>query len=114
MNASPQTSPAYIDAASGDLETIESTGGTVGASLKVGPGAINASYSAATADLDDADTTSFADDANDTFETVHLNYIWSPAERISYGIETSWASREVRDGRDGDGVRIQGMAMYSF
>ncbi|HAA46541.1 MAG: hypothetical protein XD36_2733 [Halomonas sp. 54_146] len=108
MNVSPQTSPAYL-ANNGKLETLESTGGTIGASFKVGPGAINASYNVATVDLDDEEL-----DGNDTFETAYLNYIWSPAERISYGIEAAWNSREVKDGRDGDATRIQGMVMYSF
>ncbi|TFH86595.1 hypothetical protein EQG41_11630 [Billgrantia azerbaijanica] len=111
LYVSPQSSPAYVDA-NGSLESIEGTGGTVGASLKAGPGAINAAYSISTVDLDDE--AFFGDGANDTFETVHLNYIWSPAERISYGIETSWASRETKGGDDGDAVRIQGMVMYSF
>ncbi|MYL23764.1 hypothetical protein GLV89_08155 [Halomonas alkaliantarctica] len=110
MNISPLASPAYADS-NGDLEAVEGTGGTVGASLKAGSGAVNVAYSAATVDLDDA---FFGANRNDTFESVHLNYIWSPADRISYGIETSWHSREVKDGRDGDAVRIQGMAMYSF
>ncbi|MGM0926457.1 MAG: DcaP family trimeric outer membrane transporter [Pseudomonadota bacterium] len=111
MNVSPQTSPAYV-ANNGDLETLESTGGTIGASIKAGPGAINASYNVSTVDLDDEDY--YDNDANDTFETAYLNYIWSPAERISYGIEAAWASREVKDGRDGDATRLQGMVMYSF
>jgi hypothetical protein len=110
MNVTPKKSPAYIDA-NGDLETIESTGGTLGASIKAGPGAINASYNIATVDLDD---TTYGNGDNDTYATAYLNYIWSPADRISYGIETSWASRETKGGADGDAVRIQGMAMYSF
>ncbi|MBB3184686.1 hypothetical protein FHR95_002260 [Halomonas fontilapidosi] len=111
LNVSPIQPPAYIDG-DGDIDTLEGTGGTVGASLKAGPGAINAAYSIATVDLDDE--TYGDDDTNETFESVHLNYIWSPAQRISYGIETSWHSREVADGRDGDAVRVQGMVMYSF
>ncbi|NAW34121.1 DcaP family trimeric outer membrane transporter [Halomonas alimentaria] len=123
MNVSPQTSPAYLDT-NGDLETLESTGGTIGASIKAGPGAINASYNVSTVDLDDANNTgtdsngnpigNYTDSANDTFETAYLNYIWSPAERIKYGIEASWSSRETKGGEDGDAVRIQGMVMYSF
>ncbi|MDW7746823.1 DcaP family trimeric outer membrane transporter [Halomonas sp.] len=127
MNVSPQKSPAYLDA-NGDLEALESTGGTLGASLKAGPGTINVSYNVSTVDLDDANNTAvvvgddgeetvvgnFTDGANDTFETAYLNYIWSPADRITYGIETSWASRETKGGDDGDAVRIQGMVMYSF
>lgn len=109
MNISPQSSPAYLDTATGDLETLESTGGTLGASFKVGPGAINASYNVATVDLDDENF-----NGTDTHETAYLNYIWSPAERIQYGIETSWSSRETKDDKDGDATRIQGMVMYSF
>ncbi|MDT0513211.1 DcaP family trimeric outer membrane transporter [Halomonas sp. LES1] len=108
MNVSPQTSPAYL-ADNGDLETLESTGGTIGASIKAGPGAINASYNVATVDLDDEGI-----DGTDTHETAYLNYIWSPAERIQYGIEAAWASRETKGGDDGDATRIQGMVMYSF
>ncbi|WFM72259.1 DcaP family trimeric outer membrane transporter [Halomonas sp. CKK8] len=108
LNVSPQSSPAYL-ASNGELETLESTGGTIGVSLKAGPGAINASYNVATVDLDDEEIS-----GTDTHETAYLNYIWSPAERISYGIETSWASRETKDDRDGDATRIQGMVMYSF
>lgn len=108
QNVSPMPSPAYVNS-EGELEAIEATGGTFGASLKAGPGAINAAYSISTVDLDDEEI-----DGNDTFETVHLNYIWSPAERISYGIETSWVGRETSGGDEGDAMRIQGMAMYSF
>ncbi|MDI5890860.1 DcaP family trimeric outer membrane transporter [Halomonas rhizosphaerae] len=108
QNVSPMPSPAYVNS-DGELEAIEATGGTFGASLKAGPGAINAAYSISTVDLDDEEI-----DGNDTFETVHLNYIWSPAERISYGIETSWVGRETSGGDEGDAMRIQGMAMYSF
>ncbi|MGM0987820.1 MAG: DcaP family trimeric outer membrane transporter [Pseudomonadota bacterium] len=108
QNVSPQTSPAYL-ASNGDLETLESTGGTLGASLKAGPGTINASYNVATVDLDDEEVS-----GTDTHETAYLNYIWSPADRISYGVETSWASRETQGGDEGDAIRIQGMAMYSF
>lgn len=108
MNVSPQTSPAYL-ADNGDLETLKSTGGTIGASIKAGPGAINASYNIATVDLDDEEI-----GGNDTFDTAYLNYIWTPAERITYGIEASWASREVKGGAEGDATRIQGMVMYSF
>tara|TARA_R110001606_G_scaffold254268_1_gene402208 strand:+ start:890 stop:2041 length:1152 start_codon:yes stop_codon:yes gene_type:complete len=108
MNVSPQTSPAYLSDG-GNLETLETTGGTIGASIKAGPGAINASYNVSTVDLDSEEI-----GGNDTFETAYLNYIWTPAERISYGIEASWASREEKDGAEGDATRIQGMVMYSF
>ncbi|GAB2786014.1 DcaP family trimeric outer membrane transporter [Halomonas shantousis] len=106
--------PAYIDA-SGDLETVKGTGGTVGMSLKAGPGAVNLSYSIAAVDLDDLyDTGGIDPHTDETYESIYLNYIWSPVERITYGIEAGLHSREVVNGEEGDAVRLQGMVMYSF
>ncbi|WP_111412945.1 DcaP family trimeric outer membrane transporter [Billgrantia lactosivorans] len=108
----PQIAPAFATS-EGELETIESTGGTLGASLAVGPGDFNAAYSLINADLDSnpAFTTN-----DDTYEAAWINYIWSPAQsdRISYGIEANWNKRETVEGPKGDASRIQGMVMYSF
>ena len=85
-------------------------------SLAAGPGAINLGYGISKADLDDARDAGIAgvEGANEQFEAVHLNYIWSPIQRVSYGIEAAYHTREVVDGRDGDAVRLQGMVKYSF
>lgn len=108
------SAPAYLDGDS--VETIEAWGANVGMSLAVGPGAINLGYGIAKADLDDARDAGIAgvEGANEQFEAVHLNYIWSPIQRVSYGIEAAYHTREVVDGRDGDAVRLQGMVKYSF
>lgn len=108
----PQKAPAF-ESTSGDLETIETTGGTLGASLEVGPGAVNMAYSLISADLDENPAYSSNDD---TYEAAWVNYIWSPHEtsRISYGIEANWNKRETVDGREGSASRVQGMVMYSF
>ncbi|GEK48786.1 DcaP family trimeric outer membrane transporter [Bisbaumannia pacifica] len=108
----PQIAPAFITS-EGELETIESTGGTLGASLSVGPGVINAAFSRITADLDN-NPAFFTND--DSYEAAWINYIWSPAlsERISYGIEANWNKRETVDGREGNASRVQAMVMYSF
>ncbi|KPQ22475.1 DcaP family trimeric outer membrane transporter [Halomonas sp. HL-93] len=112
VDSNPYQAPAYVDS-NGNLETVEATGGTVGASLKAGPGAFNLVYSVATADLDDAEV---ADSTNDTFESVWANYIWSPAstQNIAYGVEVGQHSRETVGGDDGDAIRVQGMVKYSF
>ncbi|MDY7115623.1 hypothetical protein RAN53_04630 [Halomonas sp. SSL-5] len=108
------SAPAYLEGDS--VETIEAWGANVGMSLAVGHGAINLGYGIAQADLDDARDAGIAgvEGANEQFEAVHLNYIWSPIQRVSYGIEAAYHTREVVDGRDGDAVRLQGMVKYSF
>lgn len=110
INGNPKISPAFVDE-NGTLQTIRATGGTLGATLKAGPGSINVAYSRMDSDLDDNPAYLTH---NDTFEEWWANYIWSPAERISYGIEASWHRREQTDGDEGDALRLQGMVMYSF
>ncbi|MBU2874667.1 DcaP family trimeric outer membrane transporter [Marinobacter salexigens] len=107
-------SPAYVDL-SGDVETIESIGGTLGLSAKAGVGTLNLGYGLSTADLDDAVRAgALVGDANDTFESIYLNYMWSPVQGIRYGIETGLHSRETQAGEKGDAVRLQAQLMYSF
>lgn len=108
------SAPGYWDGSS--IETVEAWGANVGMSLAAGPGAINLGYGISKADLDDARDAGIAgvEGANEQFEAVHLNYIWSPIQRVSYGIEAAYHTREVVDGRDGDAVRLQGMVKYSF
>lgn len=108
------SAPSYLDGDS--IETIEAWGANVGMSLAAGPGDINLGYGISHADLGDAEKAGIAgiNGANEQFEAVHLNYIWSPVKRVSYGIEAGYHTREVVDGRDGDALRLQGMVMYSF
>lgn len=54
------------------------------------------------------------DSANKRFENVYLSYVWTPVKNIDYGLETSYQTREVADGRDGDALRFQGMVRYRF
>lgn len=121
LNVSPSNSatapgaPAYVDPTTGDLETVKGTGGTVGMSLAAGPGAFNVSYSVASVDLDDAfEAGAASGTADETYESIYVNYIWSPVKNVTYGIEAGHHSREVVNGDDGDAVRIQGMVMYRF
>ena len=104
----------YIDN-NGDVEGVEGTGGTFGVSVAAGSGNVNLAYGIATADLDDGvDEGALSTTSTDTVESIYLNYIWSPVDRISYGVEAGYHTRETHDGADGDAVRLQGMVMYSF
>ncbi len=107
------SAPGYWDGER--IETIEAWGANVGMSLTAGPGAVILGYGISKADLDDAYAKGFANDnSNERFEAVHLNYIWSPMERVSYGIEAGYHTRKVANGRDGDALRLQGMVRYDF
>lgn len=104
----------YVDS-NGDVQSVKGTGGTAGVSIAAGPGNVNLAYGIATVDLDDAATDgAVAATANEKFEGVFLNYIWSPIRNVTYGVEVGYHTREVQDGRDGDAVRIQGMVQYNF
>lgn len=110
----PVGSPAYVDG-SGNVETITGTGGTAGVSVAAGPGNVSLGYGISTVDLDDAvDDGAMAATANERFEGLFLNYIWSPVNNVTYGIEAGYHSRKQVNGDDGDAIRLQGMVMYNF
>lgn len=106
--------PAYVS--NGKVETIESTGGTLAATLKVGPGAVTLGTAIATADWDDAvaDSLTGAENANEMVQSTHLNYIWSPVNRITFGAEVAYHQREIWSGDRGNALRVQGMAQFAF
>jgi len=102
----------FVDS-QGDLETIKATGG--GVSVDAGPGDVNAGYGVVVADLDDAfDAGGVAGTADEKYASVFVNYIWSPTDGITYGLEAGHHTAEQINGEDGDAVRLQAMAMFSF
>lgn len=104
----------FIDA-SGSVEGIKGIGGTVGMTISVGSGNVNVAYGIASVDLDDAvGQGAMSSQATDRAESVYLNYIWSPARPISYGVEVGYHSRGTQSGEEGDAVRLQGMVQYAF
>lgn len=113
LNRNPGA-PAYV--VGGEVETIEATGGTLGATLKVGPGAITLGTAIAKADWDEAvkDGLTGAENANEEFRSTHLNYIWSSMKNITFGVEAAYHERELWSGASGDAIRLQGMAKFSF
>lgn len=106
--------PAYVDT-SGDVETIKSMGGTFGVSAKAGVGTINLGYGFSTADIDDAVSAgALAGSDNEAFESIYLNYMWSPLQHMTYGVEAGLHSRETQNGSSGDAVRVQAQVVYNF
>ncbi|MAM89593.1 MAG: hypothetical protein CME36_20025 [unclassified Hahellaceae] len=114
LYASPGAS-AYYDPANESVETIEAMGGTLGVSLDVGPGSINLGYGIATADWDEAEDAGLAVAGSDeTRQSFFLNYSWSTVSNVLYGLEAGHHSRETVGGGEGDAIRLQAMAKYSF
>lgn len=106
--------PGYVNA-NGDVKTIESIGGTIGLSAKVGVGKLGLGYGISTADIDDAVADgALASSADEKFDSIYLNYLWSPMKNVSYGVEAGLHSRKAQGGADGDAVRLQAQVLYSF
>lgn len=114
LEGSP-SAPGYVDPISDEVETIKATGATAGITVKLGPGAATLDYGIARSNIDDAVRASaLTNAATKQFEALHLNYIWSPIGAVSYGVEIGHHRRQVQDGREGDGTRLQAMVKYSF
>ncbi|WP_290703858.1 DcaP family trimeric outer membrane transporter [Amphritea sp.] len=111
LDGNPKKNPAYFDTTTSSLETIKTSTGTIGASLKVGPGAINAAYSQIVADLDPS---AFAASDNDKLANLWVNYIWSPADKLTFGVEAGYHQRRTVGDDEGKALRLQGMVQYAF
>jgi len=103
---------AYVD--DGSVETIKALGGTLGVTAQMGPGALSVAYGITTADLDDAVAAGLAETANEELSSLFVNYIWSPVQNVTYGVEAGYHTRQQQNGDDGDALRLQGMARYNF
>jgi len=52
--------------------------------------------------------------ANEKLFSSHLNLIWTPNQKMEFGMEYVWGHRKVHDGRTGDIDRIQFNSIYYF
>jgi hypothetical protein len=110
----PAQQPAYVDN-QGNLETIEATGGGVSMSVAAGPGSFNLGYGVVIADLDDALAQGAVQGSSDErYSSTFVNYIWSPYDQITYGLEAGYHDAEQVNGNEGDAVRLQAMLMFGF
>lgn len=58
-----------------------------------------------------------ADAAANTFQSgqfYSLNLYWSPVDRVTFGLDGSYARRRNADGNEGSGVRVSGTARLNF
>lgn len=107
---------AYVDLATGDVETISGYGGTIGAGISLGGGrSINIGYGMVEVDWDDAQAAGVAvGDQSETNSAIMANYQWTPVKNVMMGVEVQNLNRENVDGSDGDANRILFAAQYNF
>ncbi|WP_027966406.1 DcaP family trimeric outer membrane transporter [Halomonas halocynthiae] len=102
----------------GKIETIKATSATTGITIPAGPGNVNLSYAMVQADMDETAGLTPAPPNTlygyDRYDSVFLNYIWSPTEHVSYGVEVGYHQAEQPSGTKGDITRVQGMIRYTF
>lgn len=112
LQESPGTA-AYVDGDS--VETVESFGGTLGLSAVMGMGTMNVAYGIAEVDIDDAVAAgALAATNSEQFQSLFVNYIWSPATDVTYGVEAGYHTRDAQNGEDGDAIRLQAAVTYGF
>lgn len=107
---------AYVDLATGSVETISGYGGSIGAGINMGGGrSVNIGYGLVTVDWDDAEADGVAvQDQSETNSAVMANYKWTPVKNVMMGVEYQFLSRENVSGVDGDASRLLFAAQYNF
>ncbi|EHJ06494.1 hypothetical protein [Marinobacter manganoxydans] len=106
---------AYVDG-NGDLETIEAVGGALGASFGLGNGrSVNVGYGTSMSDLDDAvQSGAVAATTTEQNTSMYINYMWSPVDSVSMGVQFENLETESQGGADGDANRLMYIAQYNF
>ncbi|NVF16326.1 hypothetical protein HZS80_20445 [Halomonas glaciei] len=102
---------AYVDT-NGKLQTLSGDGGAVGLSYQISPQySLNASHGYTDVDLGD---TTVGGNAGRKNKNTFLNLMWTPNERLMYGIEYGYFETELTDDREEDASRVMVAAQYSF
>ncbi|WP_297790848.1 DcaP family trimeric outer membrane transporter [uncultured Marinobacter sp.] len=107
---------AYVDPATGDVETISGYGGTLGAGFNLGGGrSVNVGYGLVEVDWDDAEADGvLVADQSETNSAIMANYQWTPVQNVMMGVEYQLLDRENVSGDDGDASRVLFAAQYNF
>ena len=102
---------AYVDT-NGNLKTLSGDGGALGLSYQISPQySLNASHGYTDVELGDPTVGGNAGRKN---KNTFLNLMWTPNERLMYGIEYGYFETELADGREEDASRVMVAAQYSF
>ena len=102
---------AYVDT-NGKLQTLSGDGGALGLSYQISPQySLNASHGYTDVKLGDPTVGGNAGRKN---KNTFLNLMWTPNERLMYGIEYGYFETELADGREEDASRMMVAAQYSF
>ncbi len=106
----------FYDSGQSEVDTIKAKGATLGLSFNgLSNGQINVAYGMVDADYDNARSAGLDVSGEiETISSIYINYLWSGAHGINYGVELGSHNKELADGRDGDAARIQGMVKYAF
>jgi len=62
----------------------------------------------------DFDTQYLAATDIDTIDTLHINYRWTPYEKVNFGAEVSNAYKKLVNGNSNDNTRLQFAVQYNF
>ncbi len=62
----------------------------------------------------DFDTQYLAATDIDTIKTVHVNYRWTPYDKVTFGAEISNADKKLVNGNSNDDTRLQFAVQYDF
>ena len=120
---------AYYDPNGEKIETIEAFGGSASITQEIGPGRATLAYAYAYADNEDfyrdveiSNADLFL--AGHKFQSIFVNYLWEPIERVTYGIELGWHRvdrlRKFEDGErverssNDDAYRLMTSLIYDF
>ncbi|MCH8952798.1 MAG: porin [Proteobacteria bacterium] len=99
---------AFVDA-SGDVHAIEAFGGAIQVRQQLTDTfAVAIAYGRA--EFNDSRVGSDLD----TVQTIHGSLFWSPVERLTFGAEVIWGSREDANGSDDDAIRLQTSVQVNF
>ena len=102
---------AYVDT-NGKLQTLSGDGGALGLSYQISPQySLNASHGYTDVELGDPTVGGNAGRKN---KNTFLNLMWTPNERLMYGIEYGYFETELTDDREEDASRVMVAAQYSF
>ncbi|MFW2421299.1 MAG: DcaP family trimeric outer membrane transporter, partial [Porticoccaceae bacterium] len=103
---------AVFNGDSNDIEAIDTTGGFVSyRHLWNDKWRSNITYSMQNVD-NDVELT--GDGAIKDLNSIHLNLLYSPTAKVTFGAEYMTAERELESGVDGDLDRLQFSAKYAF